>query len=48
MPAFTRRPVSAYAKARICEADTNGEDFAEIVRILKVSQVTPHIRVFHV
>ena len=42
MPAFTRRPVSAYAKARLCEAYTNGEDFVEIARILKVTRVTAH------
>ena len=40
MPAFTRRPVSAYAKARLCEAYTNGEDFVEIARILKNNRVT--------
>ena len=37
MPAFTRRPVSAYAKARLCEAYSNGEDFVKIARILKVN-----------
>ena len=41
-PAFTRRPVSAYAKARLCEAYTNGEDFVEIARILKVNRVTAY------
>ena len=40
MPAFTRRPV--YAKARLCEAYTNGEDFVEIARILKVKRVTAY------
>ena len=42
MPAFTRRPVSAYAKARLSEAYTNGEDFVEIARILKVNRVTDY------
>ena len=42
MPAFTRRPVSAYAKARLSEAYTNGEDFVEIARILKVNWVTAY------
>ena len=42
MPAFTRRPVSAYAKARLSEAYTNGEDFVEIARILKVNRVTAY------
>ena len=37
---FTRRPVAAYAKARLCEAYTNGEDFVEIARTLKVIRVT--------
>ena len=37
MPAFTRKPVSAYAKARLCEAYTKGEDFVEIARILSQS-----------
>ena len=32
MPTFTRRTVSAYAKARLCEAYTN-EEFVEIARI---------------
>ena len=40
MPAFTRRLVSAYAKARICEEYTNGEDIVESARILKVNRVT--------
>ena len=42
MPALTRRPVSAYAKARLCEAYNNGEDFVEITRILKVNRVTAY------
>ena len=42
MPAFTRRPVSAYAKARLCEAYTNSEYFVEIARILKVTRVTAY------
>ena len=42
MPAFTRRPVSAYAEARLCEAYTNGEDFVEGARILKVNRVTAY------
>ena len=42
MPAFTRRPVSANAKARLCEANTNGEDFVEIASILKVNRVTAY------
>ena len=42
MPAFTRRPVSAYAKARLCEAYTNGEYFVEIARISKVNRVTAY------
>ena len=42
MRAFTRRPVSAYAKARLCEAYTNGEDFVEIARVLKVNRVTAY------
>ena len=47
MPAFTRRPVSAYAKARLSEAYTIGEDFVEIARFLK-SIGSQHIRLFHV
>ena len=31
MPAFTRTPVSAYTKARLCEAYTNGEDFVDVI-----------------
>ena len=42
MPAFNRRPVSAYAKARLLEAYTNEEDFVEIARVFKVNQVTSY------
>ena len=42
MPAFTRRPVSAYAKTRLCDAITNGEDIVEIARIIKVNRVTAY------
>ena len=45
MPAFTRRPVSAYAKPRLREAYTNGEDFVEFARILKVNRVTAYTNI---
>ena len=40
MPAFNRRPVSAYAKARLCEAYTNGEDFVEILKVNRFTAYT--------